>query len=1016
MGYNVEEVSAGFIESQYPVSDHQNTEDRASEAFKMNDAVVLGDLDDALMSRKISLAMSPHGMATRPGKWSNTNMNVGQLVNMLSKHETGEKDGKSICQGAVVDRKRTSQSVRQNEILMLDLDTGANPEALIHRVQELGLFCIAWSTHSHLKPVTSIKKDAVMRWAEIEDEPSLDDCVRYLREVKGYEAWVLEGAELLDPEHTADGVQVRVKHAPLPKTRLLFVLEKPFNFAKAAVSQKKAIDLWKGKYAGVSVMLGAAVDRSCVDPARLMFTPRHPKDAEDFWIKIIPGRPLDLETVKPAAFEKRGRGRGGDVFDQYAAEHGAKGGEFQTPWLKRWLARYATTFDAEQFLRDYGEERRERRGVGHHFKCPNDDMHSNAGDEEDNGFFVVSAQDNTHGEGFVAKCMHDSCMELDRAAMLDLMIVENGLEEADLEPYVGEIEEEAPAAAVTGARKGSDLPEGYRRSNAKICVVRGSGDDQKLIPICGDLSVIGRTRDEKGKSAGLIVSLKTDGGEVEMTISARRIHEDPTHLRGDLMDVGFWISKKNAADFDELLTGLTADRLIITASSPGWRRDQDGKAVFVTPLGLVVGGGGDWRLKEGAGVETAQSRGDLAAWSEAANTLALLNPHWAIGAGIGFAGCLADLIEDPTCGFLFAGVSSRGKTVALSLAASVWTTPQENKGVLTLAKSTTNAFEATAARATGSFLGVDELKLLPGKEVSQLIFGLAGGSGKQRMRKEGGLRASTSWRTFFAMSSEKSAKDIVESAGEVWLPGAAVRMPTIIIDESAKSVDKKTLDSLKRVLAENYGLAGPAFASHLINDGVVDDLPSLRDRVFNASVSIAGDYGQRSDILARAARPFALVAVASTLAADAGLISDDALEAVLDALQAAFNRFAESTDSGSGDPVGEALDKLAATLNARIGVDVLEIDAGHRSREAVAFYNNRGRVFVRTDKLSDLAGGKVSDGALVKALKQQGILIDPKRADRRLYVRHVPGVGKIACYELDGEALGFNMIDVPDSD
>ena len=50
-------------------------------------------------------------------------------------------------------------------------------------------------------------------------------------------------------------------------------------------------------------MLGAFFDRSCVDPSRLFFTPRHPKTATEWRIEIIAGEPLDIEKCERVTAE-----------------------------------------------------------------------------------------------------------------------------------------------------------------------------------------------------------------------------------------------------------------------------------------------------------------------------------------------------------------------------------------------------------------------------------------------------------------------------------------------------------------------------------------------------------------------------------------------------------------------------------------------------------------------------------------------------------------------------------------
>jgi len=413
-----------------------------------------------ILDLQVTVGASLKGVKTPPGTWRNMTRTVRDLVVMLGEHEQGGKDGKCILQGEVIAGERKAQAMRANYLLMLDLDTGDDMEAVVARIRELGLFAIVWTTWSHLKPSTDVRKDAVLKFIGADREPTAEEVFGYLKKEKLYRPWVLENAKVRGTTHTKDGVMITVDHAPMPKFRVLFVLDRPFVFAEVATNPRKGVELWKRRYAGVSKLIGAAYDRSCTDPSRLMYTPRHPQDGKGYEVRVIDGEPLSLDNIPDPEDEK-------SVFERVSeALDGPSGGgkELRNPWIMRFLAEKAEAFDAESFFRDYGEDRGARNGAGGHFKCPNDAAHTNADDPEDKGFFVVSAGDADFTDGFVAKCMHASCADLDRADFLDLVVSENNLSEEDLNPYLIEIEverTEGEAAIIAAAKtQTSDDEEG----------------------------------------------------------------------------------------------------------------------------------------------------------------------------------------------------------------------------------------------------------------------------------------------------------------------------------------------------------------------------------------------------------------------------------------------------------------------------------------------------------------------------------------------------------------------------
>ena len=271
-----------------------------------------------------------------------------------------------------------------------------------------------------MKPVTDVKRDEVINWlgGEVE-EPDIEQVCNYLQKKKRYQAAILEGAELLPTEHTSAGVMLKVKHQPMPKFRVVMVLQERFEIAKRSLLQRDAITEWKERYAGASKMLGAYFDRSCTDPSRLFYTPRHPKGATNFRIEVVAGNALDLDKVERISAEDLRR-ESKSPFEAAARAMGGGSAEYTTTGLKWFFAKYGDRFEVDEFLMEVdpeGDRGSRSNGPGRTHRCPNDDAHSDAGNLDDKGFFCVNASD---GDGAVAHCQHDSCSQLDRINFVDL--------------------------------------------------------------------------------------------------------------------------------------------------------------------------------------------------------------------------------------------------------------------------------------------------------------------------------------------------------------------------------------------------------------------------------------------------------------------------------------------------------------------------------------------------------------------------------------------------------------------
>jgi len=246
----------------------QTTQTRLPMTGKTIDAVHYGDLDKDMMEELVTVAW---GSDRQDRNWLTKEMQVGDLLKLLSKIQVGKKDGTCITQGSLAGSSRNSKSVTENNILMLDLDTGVDMDTLHARVEELNLFCMMWTTHSHGVATTDINRDVLVKWSG-EKNPKIQHALAYLLGEKNYTAEVLEGAEAAGQKHTEKGVVMVVKHNPIPKIRLLFILAEPFIFADRPGTHADAITEWKERYAGMSNEINAVFDNACVDPARLMYT------------------------------------------------------------------------------------------------------------------------------------------------------------------------------------------------------------------------------------------------------------------------------------------------------------------------------------------------------------------------------------------------------------------------------------------------------------------------------------------------------------------------------------------------------------------------------------------------------------------------------------------------------------------------------------------------------------------------------------------------------------------------
>ena len=363
-----------------------------------------GEFSADILQRQIQLASAGGREATR---WKNLALTGEQLFTHINEYQIGKKDGTCILQGSLVGETRSSKAMKANSLLIVDVDTGHPMQDVIASIQEAGLAAVIWTTHSHMKDVSEITERALLQYMKREDKPSdpIVSCVAYLTREKGYYPDVLDGATLVGKDQSDLGVFYLIKHKPMPKYRVLFVLANDYSFSEGG-TQDERIEGWKRNYALVCDSLGIFYDKSCTDPARLMYLPRCSEDMKQFAeMHYIPGEMLDLESFGEDVGSVFVNAAGGSKEEKRVVPDGIH------PWLIKFVKDYPD-FEALEWLRSVDDNEREGgpAGGGAHWKCPNDHNHTDGGTPHDKAFAVFAPNDASGEWGM--SCRHATCVAM----------------------------------------------------------------------------------------------------------------------------------------------------------------------------------------------------------------------------------------------------------------------------------------------------------------------------------------------------------------------------------------------------------------------------------------------------------------------------------------------------------------------------------------------------------------------------------------------------------------------------
>ncbi|WP_448326739.1 DUF927 domain-containing protein [Sulfitobacter sp. M13] len=915
-------------------------EDESSAPELLNDAKLRGVSTPAfekLLERPITLFVGAHGKLT---DWNVVSKSFKALIiggpdwGFSVHRETRRKGGFCFVPAEFTGTKRSVHSVRRLHGIGLDFDAGTARADVEGKIEELGIAAIVYTSFSDQKTVSDIKRTALFKeMPHIDGEPTTAHVQEYLRDYARaiYTEEHITSVEVMDANHaTNEGMVIQYSHAPLDKFRVYLPFQDSVDVEDIHRELQPRKDVWANKVVGAAYnLLGGHPDLACVDMSRVFYMPEHPKGASPS-ITIFQGDPLAFDDVPSmdkseyvATFKMNKNGHNGA--DHLLMSCG-------TPWTV-WAAQNADRLQLATLIdTEFPDMVRSSKGDLLEIECPNEDYHSTPGGT---GTHVVDADG--IGGGFRFGCKH-SCPD-DRLVLLAALAQNQDFDESwlwedhDNGGYLWPEGEEQTSPPDADADADADTPpnafEEPKTWLPKRYVLRGgtiyakSDDGQSPIPICAAFDVVGRSSNEDGTAgSGRIISFTNENGMiVERTISRADIMVDSNAVLRDLADSGLLIFGRNKKANDrllDLLNEITPQRQIPTVTTPGWFRDEHGEVMgFALPSGEYVGCAGSRpvRLVEGARVAFPKPRGTADMFTAAVVETfkyADSNFYWTLGVAAGFAGPILGLLKDRSCGFVFSGHSSLGKTLGQQLGAAVFASPEDGDGLLHSAKTTPNAIEDLCVITTHTTFMFDEIGAFQDKKyLESMLFGMSGGVSKARKKDRNvGLAQRVKYNPFVVMSSEFGIKQEIESGGGKYRAGLVARFPDIDVSGGV-SVDKVSRDIMEAV-NHNYGHAGPAFIKYLISSGVVKDKAKL---VREVDAIIAQLSQGKAAVIARAAKPFAIAQRAGELAADALLLGDDiaaAKHAVRTAVKAAWDVFSSSDEAGTASSGDALLDRITS--------------------------------------------------------------------------------------------------------
>jgi putative DNA primase/helicase len=416
----------------------------------------------------------------------------------------------------------------------------------------------------------------------------------------------------------------------------------------------------------------------------------------------------------------------------------------------------------------------------------------------------------------------------------------------------------------------------------------GKGDEPKALDawICGQVQVIAIARDKAARSFGQVLRFKNKLGHWQTWNMPTRLPAGRgDELLKELLDMGLAFNYPKRAQIAAYISSVNPEKTVWTAAQVGWFDDSNS---FVLP-DATIGKDADSILfqSESNTHQEYSSAGNLDEWRTNVPMLCTGNPMLVFTVSCAFAGALLKTCNIDGVGFHVFGESSRGKTTGLKLAASVWGHWEKYKRSW---KATANGLEGAANLFNDGLLTLDEIGDGESKEISDTLYMLGNGSGKQRANVLGQAKAVKAWRIAVLSNGEKTIAAHLAQKGLTMKAGQLVRFLQIPLFGQYGGFDnlhefndgREFADTLTRNAAQYYGVAGREWLDKLTQ--VADTLAACPRYLDDPMKRVAHQFGELTPQETRAAKAFALVGIAGELATECGITGWNKRESIESAL------------------------------------------------------------------------------------------------------------------------------------
>jgi putative DNA primase/helicase len=409
-------------------------------------------------------------------------------------------------------------------------------------------------------------------------------------------------------------------------------------------------------------------------------------------------------------------------------------------------------------------------------------------------------------------------------------------------------------------------------------------------------------------------------------------------------------------------------------------------------------------------------RGTLKEWQENVSALCVGNSRLTFGVATAFATMLLKLVDGECGGFHFRSGSSRGKTTILTMAKSVFGSPES----LPRWRATVDGLEGLAASHNHTLLCLDEfgqLAEVSPKSAGEAIYMLGNGEGKQRSKSNGAMMDRSSWQLLYLSAGEVSLKSVMEGAGLKVRGGQEVRFIDLPADAGANLGAFDTVQdfadgnqfalAIKEGSLKYYGTAATAFLE-LVSGDYKSCKQSMLSKMaeFIESLELAESDPQ----VHRVAQRFAQVAAAGEIATELGVTGWEARES-FKAATVCFDAWIESRGGHGSQEEKQILEQVS---NKLLSWGLLRLNTAEQAAARngdVWGTQDTNHFFIYSKAFKNTLCEGVDSKMAETVLLKHGVLIS--QGNRNTVQKKINGTN-VRVYKLDKRVLEFSNMESED--